>query len=165
MDSATMKTRRVGDKETERLSCSAWFLSSLSRSHCLMLVFVLSLLVGCSGSGMESQVSGRITLDGQPIGPGIVSFVPAGGKHNPAIGAADAKGVYTLKTSRTGGLSAGHYQVSVYVHSVPPGAQPGERLMSTPSAIPEKYENVETSGLEFDVAPGSQTIDIKLTSK
>jgi hypothetical protein len=114
---------------------------------------------------MESQVSGHVTLDGSAAGPGIVSFVPDGAKHNPAIGSIDAGGRYSLMTSRTPGLPPGKYRVSVYIHTMPPGAQPGERLMSTPSAIPEKYENVETSGLEFDVAPGSNTIDIKLSSK
>jgi hypothetical protein len=161
MGSATTKTRR-GDKETRRtyrLPCSK------SSCLCVLLIGLLSSLAGCSGSGMESQVSGRVTLDSAAAGPGIVSFAPVDEKHNPAIGTIDARGRYSLKTSRTPGLPAGKYRVGVYIHTMPPGAQPGERLMSTPSAIPEKYENVETSGLTFDVQPGSNTIDIRLTSK
>jgi hypothetical protein len=114
---------------------------------------------------MESQVAGRVTLDGAPVGPGTVSFTPEREKHNPAIGTIQADGTYSVMTNRKLGLPAGKYRVGFYIHKVPPGAQPGERLMSTPSAIPDKYENVDTSGLEFDVAPGSQTIDLPLTSK
>ena len=43
---------------------------------------------------------------------------------------------------------------------------PGERsYVVAKSRIPEKYSNVETSGLEFDVESGSNTIDIPLSSK
>jgi hypothetical protein len=165
MTSTDAETRRLGDEETGRPR-RFLLVSRSPRLHLFAAISIIAaVLGGCSSGAMESQVSGRVTLDGEPIGPGIVSFVPAGEKHNPAIGAPDADGVYSLKTSRTDGLPAGHYRVSVYVHKMPPGAQPGERLMSTPSAIPDRYENVETSGLEFDVQPGSNTIDIVLTSK
>ena len=164
MTSADAKSRKRRDGVSRRSHRFLSFLLFHRRHFFAATSIIVAIVGGCSRGDMESHVSGHVTLDGQPIGPGIVNFVPAGEKHLPAIGAPDANGAYTLKTSRTAGLPAGHYRVSVYVHAMPPGALPGERLGSTPSAIPARYENVETSGLEFDVQPGSNTIDIGLTS-
>jgi hypothetical protein len=106
-----------------------------------------------------------VLLDGNAVGPGVITFAPVGETHNPAIGTVEAKGSYSLATNHASGLPAGKYRASLYIHKMPPDAKPGERLMSTPSAIPAKYESVETSELEYDVAPGNNTIDITLTSK
>lgn len=130
---------------------------ALSRLTAICLVS----FVGCSG-GLESSVSGTVTLNGKAIGPGSISFVPQAGEKNPAIGTVLADGSYFLKSSRTEGLAAGKYRVSLYIHEVPPDMQPGQRLNSSKSLIPEKYESSTTSGLEFDVKPGRNTIDIPL---
>lgn len=120
--------------------------------------------VGCSDHSLESEVSGRVQLDDVPIGPGTVVFAPAGGK-NPAIGAIDANGNYSLKTSRTVGLDPGNYRVAVSVREVPANVQLGDRLPPGRLLHSEKYESIETSGLEFEVKPGNNTIDIELLSE
>lgn len=133
-------------------------------SKALLLTTSLVLLsAGCSQNSLESSVAGKVTLDGQPIGPGTVVF--SSGTKNPAVGAIDVSGNYSLKTSRTAGLAAGKYRVAVSVREVPPNSQPGDRLPPGKLLHPEKYEAVETSGLEFDVVPGSNTIDLALTSQ
>jgi len=129
-----------------------------------LVVAALALVTGCSKSGLESSVSGTVSLDGAAIGPGVLVFVPATGGGNPAKGAIQPNGNYELQTSNTAGLHSGKYKVSVTVLDQPPVA-PGERSMvAAKSRIPEKYNVIETSGLEFEVTSGSNTIDIELVS-
>jgi hypothetical protein len=130
----------------------------------LILVIGVVGVSGCSG-GLESEVSGTATLDGKTIGPGTVNFSPVDGKSNPAVGTIKPNGTYFLKTSREDGLRAGNYKVavSVFEQSATPT---GERSMAPPKLLtPEKYNTIETSGLEFEVKPGNNTIDIELTSE
>jgi hypothetical protein len=121
-------------------------------------------LVGC-GSGLGADVEGVVHLDGKPIGPGVVVFAPIDGKDNPATGAIQSDGSYFMKTMRERGLRPGNYKVAVQIHEIPTDLAYGERDMRPIKfRIPEKYTTVETSGLEFDVEDGSNTIDIPLTS-
>ena len=134
------------------------------RCRAVPILILLASLIGCS-QRLESTVSGTVTLDGERIGPGVVNFSLVSGDANPAIGAIQPDGSYFLKTSRTEGLLAGKYKVAVSVFVQPANLRPGERSMAEPKLrTPEKYDSCDTSGLEFDVAPGSNTIDIKLTS-
>jgi hypothetical protein len=122
-------------------------------------------LAGCSRSGFESQVSGRITLEGKPMGSGTVVFVPEGENRNAPMGTIEPNGDYFLKTNRDTGLMPGKYTVSMSVYDTPPH-QPGERMQTTgKQLVPTKYTDAHTSGLEYEVKPGSNTINIDLTSK
>jgi len=134
----------------------------------LLLVFVLAItscLAGCSGDHLESDVTGKVTLDGKAIGPGIIIFAPVGAHGNPATGPIESDGSYSLKTSRTPGLKAGKYQVGVSVRELNLNAKPGDRLPPGKLLIPDKYESSDTSGLAYEVIPGSNTFNIELTSK
>jgi hypothetical protein len=136
-----------------------------SYSRLAISVLAAVLLCGCSQNGKESEVSGKVTLDGNGVGPGVVVFVPIGRQGNPATGAIQLGGDYFLTTSRDLGLSAGKYKVSVSVFDQPP-VKPGERSMVEAKLVtPEKYVSAETSGLEYDVKPGSNTIYIELKSE
>jgi hypothetical protein len=131
--------------------------------HAWMAVLAATLL-GCGG-GAESEVSGTVTLDGVTVGPGTVVFAPIDGTSNPADGAIQTDGSYFLKTSREVGLKAGRYRVGVTVLDQP-DVQPGERSMVEATYVtPQKYADPSTSGLEYDVEPGENTIDIKLSSQ
>jgi hypothetical protein len=122
---------------------------------------ILSMLVGCNRSSQESQVSGCVKLDGSQIGPGTVVFAPAdGGK--PAIGSIEADGSYTLNTSREPGLAAGKYKVAVSIRELPKNVKRSDQPPPGKLRIPGKYELSTSSGLEFEVAPGRNTIDIDL---
>jgi hypothetical protein len=110
-------------------------------------------------------VSGTVTLDGEPIGPGFLVFVPESGDRNPANGAIQPDGTYELKTANTAGLHPGKYKVAVTILDQP-DVPPGERSYEVAkSRIPTKYNDVNSSGLEFAVEPGSSSIDIALSSK
>lgn len=130
----------------------------------LSILIVLGVVIGCNGTNQESEVSGTVTLDGTAIGPGVVVFAPIEGT-TPATGTIDANGCYSLKTSREAGLAAGNYRASVSIREMPANVKPGDRPPPGKLLIPEKYELSTTSGLEYDVVPGSNTIDIALTSQ
>ena len=132
---------------------------------CLLLVSIFA-VTGCSKSRFESTVSGIVTLDGTPIGPGVVQFVPQGKSHNPATGAIQVDGTYHLNTSNEVGLEPGEYDVTVAIYDQPQLA-PGERgaLGSAVLRTPEKYLSVETTDLEFTVGAGANELNIELSSQ
>jgi hypothetical protein len=136
----------------------------ITNSGAAAAVFAL-FLAGCSGNDLGAEVSGRVTLDGQPVGPGTVVFQPAGGQSNPPQGTVQVDGSYFMRTNQTVGLAPGKYKAGVAIYD-PPDLKPGERA-SKPSELlsPERYAQPDTSGLEYDVTPGDNTIDIKLTTQ
>jgi hypothetical protein len=131
----------------------------------LLAALLVTATLGCRGSELGAEASGTVTLDGHAVGPGVVVFAPLDASRNPSEGAIQPDGSYFLKTSRELGLAPGRYAVAISVFEDPEIA-PGERSM-VPSKLvtPEKYASHETSGLEYDVAPGSNTIDLELTSQ
>ena len=124
---------------------------------------VIIMLVGCNRGSQESQVSGSVTLDGSRIGPGMVVFAPVeGGK--PATGSIESNGSFTLNTSREPGLAAGRYKVAVSIRELPENVKRSDQIPPGKLLIPEKYEQSTTSGLEYEVEPGQNSIDIDLTT-
>jgi hypothetical protein len=122
------------------------------------------IVAGCSRSEFDSTVSGTVTLDGKPLDLGFVCFSREGGG-NPAMGTIQRGGSYILRTSNKTGLNAGKYRVIVSALDTP-NPPPGVRDTTPPKQlVPEKYTNADTSRLQFDVAPGSNTFDINLKSK
>lgn len=131
-----------------------------------VVVGVFALTVGCNDSPYNANVSGSVTLDGAPVGPGVITFVPPTRGPNPGVGTIQPNGTYFLKTKHERGINSGDYKVAIQVYKPEPGLQPGERSYKEPEpAVPEKYLQSGTSGLSFEVKPGSQTIDIELTSE
>jgi hypothetical protein len=131
-----------------------------------VLSILLCAMFGCTGGGLGAEVSGKVALDGEPIGPGVVIFAPAGGGENPASGAIQTDGSYFLKTSREEGLRPGKYQLAVQINEIPTDLAPGQRDMRpAKSRIPVKYTDVKSSGLEYEVMPGDNTINIELSSR
>src|SRR5882672_6522646 len=135
-------------------------------AHRFLWLAVALLVAASTGCGNElgAEVSGVVTLDGKPVGPGMITFVPEGNT-NPSDGAIQLDGTYSLRTSRTVGLRPGQYKTSISVLDQPV-TTPGERSYVAPKLVtPKKYSDPSTSGLEYDVKPGKNTIDIPLTSK
>ena len=126
---------------------------------------LIAVFVSCRGSSMESEVSGTVTLDGSKIGPGTIVFAPVETGGKPATGSIEADGSYLLKTSRESGLAAGAYRVAVSIRKMPENVKRGERPPVGKLLIPEKYEDETKSGLQYQVSPGRNTINIELVSR
>ncbi|MEM1303994.1 MAG: hypothetical protein AAGG46_03820 [Planctomycetota bacterium] len=121
-------------------------------------------LVGC-GNGLAT-VSGRITVDGEPIAVsesvnGRILFFPDGGTGAPAVGALDSDGEYSVSTGSQDGLLPGPYVVTVLATELIPS-----RDESTPpsgrSITPRRYADPAKSGLRVNVADGSNEFDFDL---
>jgi len=94
------------------------------------LVLLTVVAVGC-GPPLPpmATVKGKVTVDGQPVTSGQVTFIPTDAK-NSAFGSAgpiDSNGEYTLSTAGHDGAPLGQYKVTVArtANMVPtPGATP-----------------------------------------
>jgi len=122
---------------------------------------------GCNSS-LDSSVSGTVTMDGKPLdldnGTCVVSFYPeAGGPAAQARVAAD--GTYALKTGSTQGIRSGKYLVTVVATGPAREPPPGSPPMPGPLLTPTRYGTKERSDLRFTIEPGTNRIDIPLTSK
>jgi hypothetical protein len=143
------------------------------------LVCILSLGCGPGGPALGT-VTGTVTLDGEPVTNGLVTFSPSEGGRS-SIGKTDSAGKYELIFADRKGAMVGSHQVAVTTVQESSGS--GEEVSSDSDAyaqqamggsasdydnatvtepIPAKY-NSETT-LTFDVASGSNTIDIPMTT-
>jgi len=135
----------------------SWWLNVVASS------LICITFTGC-GNGL-SQVSGTVTLDGQPLKAGqdgarvTVQFMPAGGVGPNGVGIVDDNGIYKIGTGSQFGVPAGDYNVVCSVAF----NQPAGSTAKTRGADP-KFSNAKTSGLRFTVEPGKNQYDIPLTS-
>jgi hypothetical protein len=124
-------------------------------------------LATCGCGDRPSDVSGTVTLDGQPIVGGenvrgTVTFTRVDGSGTPAIGILDENGQYELSTTNTVGAAPGKYQVTVSATEIiipESGATPSGRPIT-----PRRYARAEDSGLTAEVTPGSNRFDFALTT-
>jgi hypothetical protein len=130
----------------------------LCRVSCWILISMLT--VGCGSSGPElATVSGTVKLDGAPLPHAFVTFTPASGR--PSFGGTDENGYYQLVyTDDKKGALAGEHTVKV---STLRRADPESGTKAEPERIPAKYNS--KSELKKTVEPGSNTIDIEVTSE
>jgi hypothetical protein len=123
------------------------------------IAVLLGVVAGC-GAGM-TPVRGKVTLpDGKPAASSQVVFESAeGDKKISARGDVSADGSYELSTNKPGdGVPPGKYRVAV----IPPPMLDAEGPQVSP--FNGKYSKFETSGLEFEVKPGSSNeFPIQLT--
>ena len=123
-------------------------------AHTVLFVALLacvSWFVGCGPAEPPSgSVSGKVIYNGQPLSSGVVTLI----NEKAGIGASvkiDSSGGYHIQTIRTG-------EYAVAVHSVPP--PPGGKFVKLD--IPEKYQDLQTSGLSVTVEEGENTADLEL---
>ncbi|WP_145062745.1 hypothetical protein [Adhaeretor mobilis] len=122
-------------------------------------------LAGCDSPSYEQDtapVSGRVTLDGEPLTQGIVYLLPSKGRS--AKGLIKQDGSFVLKTYSEGdGAQVGTHPATV-------AALPGDDMDSAtkkPSVtVPRRYSRPATSGLTVEVKPGENNeVEFALTSK
>jgi hypothetical protein len=132
-----------------------------------LVVLATAALSGC-GSSM-SEVTGTVTLDGQPLQAGrtiraTVTFEPAASRGTVAVGTLDDQGKFRLATGSQHGVVPGEYLVACSVTEIippkDPAGTPTGRAVSDP-----KFANARTSGLRYKVEPGSNEFSIPVQSR
>jgi hypothetical protein len=125
----------------------------------LLLGFALS--SGCGGSqGAKCTISGKVTVDGQPVEAGTISFEPAAGDA-PSGGGEIKAGSYTAVVPR------GSHKVRINVPKVigeRPSYGPGSPPIKTyAESLPPRYN--DKTELTADAQDSTATKDFQLTSK
>ena len=122
----------------------------------ILPIFALT-FTGCAGDW--GGASGTVTLDGAPLKDASISFVPVDGGATAYGQVKD--GAFALNTGQKDGLKAGKYRVAISASTVPQmGSKDAAKLLT-----PKKYSSPETSGLEEEVKPGSNSFKFELSSK
>ena len=134
-----------------------------------------SLLVGCGGGSDFDivPVSGKVTLDGQPLADAVVTFMPQATGSDRDAGPTswartDAQGMYELVTAtedETSGAVAGTHQVMITTAEEPQGDDERDDVYgsSTPERVPSRYNSA--TQLTIDVpAEGTDAANWELTS-
>ena len=123
------------------------------------VLLALLALAGCGAR--ESRVSGSVTLNGQPVETGAITFVPVDGK-TPTAGGEIKDGRYSVK------VPVGTMKVSISAPKVVgkkkiyPTPQSPE-MPITKEALPARYN--DQTELRLDVKPGANQKDWDLQSK
>ena len=131
----------------------------------LILIFCTVALSGCGGA-FDASARGVVTLDGQPVPRGMVTFYPVAG--GPAVyGPIGSDGSYSLRTGREDGLPAGDYQASVSANEAPNVTQTAGGGPPPPgkAITPAWYRMKDTSGLKYTVKRGKNEINLELKSQ
>jgi hypothetical protein len=137
----------------------------IRRSILTLFPFVTALLAGC-GSDKTAPVSGRITVNGNPLANASVTFAPIGGKDNQEPGPSsaaitDADGRYSLRLIGQEGRGAmiGKHKVRIALQE--------ELDTTTDEPVKLKQLPLHYNGqtkLEFDVpAGGTESANFDLT--
>ena len=139
---------------------------SLGRTHRFGIPVCFLLIFGCGHKSTEgpalAPVTGRVTLDGNPLADAELIFHPVDAEGKPAgadsYGKTDAAGQFTLKTNDgREGATVGENQVQI-------AKIDRERKTGGINAIPVKYNKQST--LTFTVpAGGSSAANFTLTTK
>jgi hypothetical protein len=143
-----------------------------SRCRCSKLVSLVSLIavLGCGGGSGDqfptANVTGKVTLDGQPVTGGEVLFSPlaANGEKSAGksgVGKVAADGSFAVSTYGNGdGAVVGKHRVAFFPPSsaeTPAGPEGGHA--GTPSS---PYAGMTPKQVEVTVSKGANKIDIEL---
>jgi hypothetical protein len=128
-------------------------LASVGLLSCLVLV-------GCGPGYTGATVEGTVTVDGQPLQTGTISFTPFEAGSGTGVSTEVNNGRYTAT-----GVPIGRVRV-LFVAFEETGkmvtdSDTGQQYPETIHLVPERYM---TTGVEITVTEGTQTQDFELTS-
>ena len=123
--------------------------------------------IGCSRSSSDTlvPVAGTVTVNGNPLTTGSVTFHPDSDSGNMTqhipTGTIDSQGNYRLSTATKAGAPPGSYQVTVTAQGP---IDPKNPYAPPTHLIDRKYADPATSGLTMQVSasPAPGAYDIKL---
>jgi hypothetical protein len=148
-----------------------------------ILVFTC-ILIGCGHRSTFSTepVDGLVTLDGKPLNQATITFSPILNETpdaKPAYGLSDEGGKFKM-TAANGGLEGKGTTIGKYVICITKivgmtslsdeeikkrNAQGIAVQLEVKSVIPQKYSDISTSGLNFEVVRGKNTCILELKSE
>ena len=124
---------------------------------------LLCAALGCSGDD-RTEVSGTVTLNGQPVAEGAITFIPIDGNKGAGAGATIADGKYHIP--RSAGVAAGKNRVELRAFRETgkkvqdPTGKPGVLTTERVMAFPPEYNDRST--LVREVGRGSATLDFDI---
>lgn len=125
---------------------------------------MLLLTSGCGGSE-RAGVSGKVTVDGEPIENGLIRFTPLPGTDAPSAGSAITNGSYSVPADK--GLMAGRYRVEITGRKltgrkVEAGVK-GPVIDEVIELVPRRYN--KESELILEIQSDSRVVDYDLKSQ
>jgi hypothetical protein len=106
-----------------------------------------------------------VTIDGRPLSKGKVLFQPAAGRG--ASGVIQPDGTFVMETmGGSDGVVIGQHSVAIVAFEGGSTGRPDPAAPRAPAKalVPERYLAAGTSGLTFEVKPGDNHAEFKLTS-
>lgn len=120
---------------------------------------------GCGGGGVPTgTVYGKVTVDGQPLADGTISFNPLDG-NTPTAGGKITNGTYSVAVPRGNQkvlISSPKVTGSRKAYETDPNSKMVETYQET---LPVKYTNPFETPLSVEVNGGSVKKDFELSSK
>ncbi|WDI41490.1 hypothetical protein [Bremerella sp. P1] len=123
----------------------------------LMLCILCTGLVGCSEKPTGAEVDGKIALDGSPVSTGVILFQD---DFNGTGGSAIVEdGSFKFSTP----LPPGKYAVALQPPPPPAPHETGIKRVNV--KFPRHLTVAATSGLEIEITPGKNSLDLDVQSK
>lgn len=115
-----------------------------------------------------ARVIGTVTLDGEPVKQSEsircqVTLKPIRGGAA-GTGSIDESGRFSVTVGASPSLPPGRYTASVRVRKVTPSNTPGGYAASE-NLSAERFASTTTSGLIYDLTPGTNELSIEVSSK
>jgi len=105
-----------------------------------------------------AKVTGRVTLNGQPLANAAVTFVPETGR--PAMGVTDEEGRYVVTTfEKNDGALPGQYRVTIAAQA----ARTPKNGNNVQATVPKAYSDPQTSALTVEVVQGRNDFQLELS--
>jgi hypothetical protein len=142
------------------------------RTRTILVIGLLTALVGCGGNG-STDVSGRVTIGGKPVGAGTVVFTSIDGIRQGSAMMLD-DGTFRMRDAPVGDVTVHFHTKHLKTLRKPdPTGKPNpeatvakgldpDLMGSTYTPIPDRYESPETSGLKIQIVPGTQSLQIEI---
>ena len=124
---------------------------------------ILLLSVNAIGCGPEespyptANVSGKITLDGQPLASGSITFLPEGGEQARPTATDFSDGIYSLTDAPLGRVRVRIISTKETGKLIPGSS---EMVPEVVDVVPQRYRQ----GIELEIAGDNDQLDFDLTS-
>ena len=145
-------------------------ISSLHAYGFLVWTAAISIGSGCSNPSQPGliPVSGRVTLDGNRLPRGSVSFRPEEGRGgwDQPTGIISPDGQYVMFTNNQPGAPPGRYRVLLFASEAATATNGAAHPGLPKSLVPARYHDPQRTPLRLEVTPSAQpgAYDLELTS-